>query len=49
MRALARDDPRQVDPSRLVGVLGGEGMDRVYLGRSARGRTVAVKSARARG
>ncbi|MEU3713680.1 protein kinase domain-containing protein [Streptomyces catenulae] len=40
-------DPRQIGPFRMVGLLGGGGMGRVYLGRGADGRTVAVKTARA--
>ncbi|MET9170395.1 serine/threonine-protein kinase [Streptomyces misionensis] len=43
MRALAGDEPVAVGPYRLIGRLGAGGMGRVYLGRSAGGRTVAVK------
>ncbi|MFH8368332.1 transporter substrate-binding domain-containing protein [Streptomyces sp. NPDC018031] len=46
MRPLAKDDPRQIGPFRVIGLLGGGGMGRVYLGRGADGRTVAVKTAR---
>ncbi|BDM70515.1 hypothetical protein HEK616_40020 [Streptomyces nigrescens] len=46
MRPLTKDDPRQIGPFRIVGLLGGGGMGRVYLGRAADGRTVAVKTAR---
>ncbi|MFG2137822.1 bifunctional serine/threonine-protein kinase/transporter substrate-binding domain-containing protein [Streptomyces sp. NPDC048650] len=46
MRPLAKDDPRQIGPFRIIGLLGGGGMGRVYLGRAADGRTVAVKTAR---
>ncbi|GAA4997567.1 hypothetical protein GCM10023205_83780 [Yinghuangia aomiensis] len=43
MKALGHDDPRRVGPFELVGLLGAGGMGRVYLGRSPRGRAVAVK------
>ncbi|SFY52235.1 Serine/threonine-protein kinase AfsK [Streptomyces sp. F-1] len=43
VRALAGDEPVAVGPYRLIGRLGAGGMGRVYLGRSAGGRTVAVK------
>ncbi|MFI9045760.1 transporter substrate-binding domain-containing protein [Streptomyces sp. NPDC053427] len=46
MRPLAKDDPQQIGPFRIIGLLGGGGMGRVYLGRAANGRTVAVKTAR---
>ncbi|WP_171170994.1 protein kinase domain-containing protein [Streptomyces sp. I05A-00742] len=41
---LNHDDPQQLGPFRLVARLGGGGMGTVYLGRSAGGRTVAVKT-----
>ncbi|MFG2289337.1 transporter substrate-binding domain-containing protein [Streptomyces sp. NPDC048595] len=43
---MAKNDPRQIGPFRVIGLLGGGGMGRVYLGRAADGRTVAVKTAR---
>ncbi|MEV3859469.1 protein kinase [Streptomyces sp. NPDC050095] len=43
MQPLEDDDPATVGPYRLLGRLGHGGMGRVYLGRSAGGRTVAVK------
>lgn len=46
MQALMDDDPRQVGPFRIIERLGAGGMGRVYLGRAADGRTVAVKTAR---
>ncbi|WP_330334599.1 serine/threonine-protein kinase [Streptomyces sp. NBC_00536] len=46
MKALGAADPRQVGPYTLFGRLGAGGMGAVYLGRSAGGRTVAVKVVR---
>ncbi|MFE2411087.1 PQQ-binding-like beta-propeller repeat protein [Kitasatospora sp. NPDC059408] len=46
MEQLGPADPRQVGPYALVGRLGAGGMGAVYLGRSAGGRTVAVKVVR---
>ncbi|MFC1402677.1 MULTISPECIES: protein kinase domain-containing protein [Streptacidiphilus] len=46
MQPLGSTDPQQVGPYRLLGRLGDGGMGSVYLGRSAGGRTVAVKVVR---
>ncbi|MFI0788311.1 serine/threonine-protein kinase [Streptomyces lydicus] len=47
MEPLAADDPRVLGGYRLLGRLGAGGMGRVFLGRSAGGRTVAVKAVHA--
>ncbi|WP_405583279.1 serine/threonine-protein kinase [Streptomyces sp. NBC_01190] len=47
MDELRADDPRWIGEYRLLGRLGTGGMGRVYLARSQRGRTVAVKLVRA--
>ncbi|MFG2290471.1 serine/threonine-protein kinase [Streptomyces sp. NPDC048595] len=47
MEPLAGNDPRVLGGYRLLGRLGAGGMGRVYLGRSAGGRTVAVKAVHA--
>src|SRR5580765_4427177 len=43
VEGLRVGDPRSVGPYRLLGRLGAGGMGRVFLGRSAGGRLVAVK------
>ncbi|GAA3165404.1 MULTISPECIES: serine/threonine-protein kinase [Streptomyces] len=46
MDPLLPDDPQALGPYRLLGRIGAGGMGRVYLARSAGGRTVAVKVVR---
>ncbi|GAA1271451.1 hypothetical protein GCM10009665_69580 [Kitasatospora nipponensis] len=46
MELLGAGDPRRIGPYVLMGRLGAGGMGAVYLGRSAGGRTVAVKVVR---
>jgi predicted Ser/Thr protein kinase len=43
MKPLGTNDPRAIATYRLVGLLGGGGMGRVYLGQSRAGRYVAIK------
>jgi serine/threonine protein kinase len=43
VRPLGKNDPTFVSTFRLLGVLGGGGMGRVYLGQSRTGRRLAIK------
>src|SRR5829696_4265693 len=43
MKPLGTNDPRAISSYRLLGVLGGGGMGRVFLGQSRAGRYVAIK------
>ena len=47
MRPLGATDPIAVASYKLLGVLGGGGMGRVYLAESRTGRQVAIKVIRA--
>ncbi len=47
MKPLGAADPTAIGPYRLIGVLGGGGMGRVYLARSSTGRRLAIKMVRA--
>jgi serine/threonine protein kinase len=46
MRPLSDTDPLSIGTYKLIGVLGGGGMGRVYLGESRSGRRVAIKVVR---
>ncbi|GAA2434672.1 hypothetical protein GCM10010433_39250 [Streptomyces pulveraceus] len=46
MQSLSPQDPRVIGAYRLLGRLGAGGMGQVYLARSDRGRTVAIKLVR---
>ncbi len=46
LKPLGSNDPSAVASYRLIGVLGGGGMGRVYLGESRTGRRVAIKVVR---